>query len=185
MQNSIKTYWQSAVGELKRVRSLTGASLLAALGIALKSATITFTTNLRMGFSFLAVALSGYLYGPVVAGLAGSVVDMIGFFLLPSSGGPYFFGFTLNAFLSGFLYGLWLHKKKMSLLRVFAACLTSTILFSFLLNPLWLHIMYGDTWLAFVVPRIAKSIVSLPLDTTLLFFLLRYTEKHKHLLFRN
>ena len=55
------------------------------------------STFLEVGFSFLAVALCGFFYGPVVAGLAGIITDTLGYFLRPNGG--YFIGFTLNEFL--------------------------------------------------------------------------------------
>ena len=46
------------------------------------------------------------------------------------------------------------------------------------LTPLWLNIMYGN---AFVISgmRLIKNAVKLPLDTALLYFLLKAVETHR------
>lgn len=168
-------YWRTATGEMKRIGSLAGAGVLAALGIVLKSLTITFGQLFRFGFSFLTTALSGFLYGPVVAGFMAMVVDVLGFLVNPT--GPYFFGFTFNAFLGGFIYGCWLYRKKVTLWRCLAAAATHMVVISFLLNPLWLHIMYGEAWQGLVLMRIPANAVVLPVNTLVLYFLLRVVEK--------
>ena len=163
--------------EVSRVGSLAGAGVLAALGIVIKSMTITFGQLFRFGFTYLSTALSGYLYGPLVAGLMGMVVDVLGFLLRPT--GPYFFGFTLNAFISGCLYGIFLYRQPVKLFRCFLACASSMAVVSFLLNPLWLHIMYGDAWVALVVMRLVPNAIILPVNTMVLYGLLRVVERYK------
>lgn len=87
-------------------------------------------------------------------------------------------GFTLNEFLLGFLYGCWLYKKPVSLWRTFCACLSAVLVINLVLTPLWLNIMYGN---AFVISgmRLIKNAVKLPLDTALLYFLLKAVETHR------
>ena len=60
----------------------------------------------------------------------------------------------------------------MTLARTFGACLTAVLVLNLCLTPLWLHIMYGN---AFVLSagRLLKNIVKLPVDTGLLYALLR------------
>lgn len=171
-------YWRQAAASLKKVRTLAGAGILAAAGLALKSLTISIGQFMRIGFAFLPTALSGYLYGPLAAGFAGMVLDVLGYLVMPT--GPYFFGFTLGAFINGLVYGCWLWNQPVRLWRVFAACLSSTVVISFLLNPLWLHILYGEAWLALILLRLPLNAISLPLNTGMLFLLLRVVEGQKH-----
>ena len=106
----------------------------------------------------------------------GIVTDVAGYFLRPNGG--FFPGFTLNEFLLGFLYGCWLYKKPVSLWRTFCACLSAVLVINLVLTPLWLNIMYGN---AFVISgmRLIKNAVKLPLDTALLYFLLKAVETHR------
>lgn len=173
--HSFFVFWQRAGSELRKLRSLTGASFLAALGMVIKPFSVN-TGFFRVSFTFLANALSGYLYGPLAAGLTAVVVDILGFLLKPD--GAYFPGFTLSAFVSGFIYGCWLYRKKVSLWRTFAACATNTLVVSILLNPLWLSIMMGKAWPVLVSTRIASNLILLPVNTILLTLLLKVVQKH-------
>ena len=156
--------------------SLAGAAMLAALSLVLNQFTIAVSQFLEIGFSFLAAGTCAFLYGPWLAGLMGIVTDVAGYFLRPNGG--FFPGFTLNEFLLGFLYGCWLYKKPVSLWRTFCACLSAVLVINLVLTPLWLNIMYGN---AFVISgmRLIKNAVKLPLDTALLYFLLKAVETHR------
>ncbi len=175
--NSSLPYWKAAASEMRRTRSLVGSGLLAALGIGLKGLFISLGPMLRISFSFLATGLSGFLYGPLTAGFTGMVVDIIGYLYNPS--GPFFFGFTFNAFLSGFLFGLWLYRKPVSLGRTVGAIATNNLLVHIILNSLWLKIIYEEAWLAMMWSRIPKNLIMLPIETMMLYFLLRLVEKQK------
>lgn len=161
---------RTATAELRKTRSLAGEGLLAALGLVLNQFTITVSQLLEIGFSFLAAGLSGFLYGPWLAGLAGVGMDLLGYMLRPNGG--FFIGFTLNEFLLGFLYGCWLYRKPVSLARTFCACLSVVLVINLLLTPIWLHIMYGNA-LVLSGLRLIKNVIKLPLDTALLYFLLK------------
>ena len=165
-----------AAREVRCTASLAGAAMLAALSLVLNQFTIAVSQFLEIGFSFLAAGTCAFLYGPWLAGLMGIVTDVAGYFLRPNGG--FFPGFTLNEFLLGFLYGCWLYKKPVSLWRTFCACLSAVLVINLVLTPLWLNIMYGN---AFVISgmRLIKNAVKLPLDTALLYFLLKAVETHR------
>ena len=108
---SLKSSWR----ELKKVKSLAVIAMLLALSVVLGSLTINVSANLKIGFSFLAIALIGYLFGPVAAGLANGVKDILTYVVLPT--GAYFPGYTFNNLVSGFIYGAFLYQKKVTLTR--------------------------------------------------------------------
>ena len=169
---------QAAAKELRSTRSLAGEGLLAALGLVLNQFTIVVSQLLEIGFSFLAAGVGGFLYGPWLAGLAGIVMDLLGYALRPNGG--FFLGFTLNEFLLGFIYGCWFYKKPVSLLRTFCACVCVVLFINFFLTPLWLNILYGNAMVLSQI-RLVKNIIKLPLDTALLYFVLKTVEKQsKH-----
>jgi ECF transporter S component (folate family) len=57
------------------------------------------------------IALGGAILGPLWNGLISAAADIVGFMITPGQG-AFFPGFTLNAFLSGFAYGLFLKNIK-------------------------------------------------------------------------
>lgn len=153
--------------QTRRLSSLSGSAMLAALSVVLGRFTIFFTPTLRLGFSFIATAAAGMLYGPVLTGLMGVVVDLLRYFII--GGGPYFPGFTLNEFLVGFIYGLFLYRRTPTIGRVLGAELSIMLLVHFLLNPLWLSMLYGDAFIALLSARVVKNLVMLPIKTALLY----------------
>lgn len=97
--------------ELKRLRCITVTAMLIALNLALKSVTVYVTDDLKISFSFLALAAIGMLFGPTVSFLAGAVTDILGL-LIANTIGAFNPLFTLVEAVGGMLYGLFLYKLK-------------------------------------------------------------------------
>ena len=127
---------------LGSIRTIAVCGVLLSLKLVLNLFTINISALLKIGLAYLPIAAAGMLFGPVV-GICISI-SISSPFIFPS--GPYFPGFTLSAFLSGFVYGLLLYRGPVKLWRAFTAKALVTLLVSFLLNPLWLAMMYGKTF---------------------------------------
>ena len=97
--------------------------------------------------------------------------DILGFIVKPT--GPYFPGFTITAAAAGAIYGLFLYGKEISWQRVALAHFVRTVVVSFLLNLLWLSLLYGYGFWAVITARFVKTIVMFPIETALLYFILR------------
>lgn len=170
---------QDAVTASGRTKKLAVTGLFIAMNLVLNQVTIPIGTTMEIGFAFIPIALIGYLYGPLTAGLSGVVADILGFMLRPA--GFFFPGFTLNEFIVGVLCGLFLHKKTITLWRVALLRLTNTIIISLILTPTWLYIMYETPFVT--IPRIIKAVVKYPIDVTLLYLVLvafaKYVEKER------
>ncbi|MEG2842448.1 MAG: folate family ECF transporter S component, partial [Ruthenibacterium sp.] len=162
--------------QLRKTKTLAGAGVLSALALALNQLTIMVSQFLEIGFSFLAAAACGFLYGPLVAGIAGVVTDLLGYVMRPNGG--FFIGFVLSEFVTGFLYGCFLYKRPVTLLRTFLACLSVVVVVNFFLTPLWLNIMYGNAFIITSV-RLIKNCIKLPIDVALMYTLLKAVEKHQ------
>lgn len=169
--------FKSAVKEMRKISSLAGAAMLSALKVVLNVFTIPVSNMLEIGFSYLATSLSGYMYGPMLAGLMGIAADILGYFIRPN--GAFFPGFTFNEFLLGFIYGCFFYKQSVSLKRTIAAQLTVVLLINMCCTPLWLYIMYGKSFFALMGIRIIKNIIKLPIDISLLYFTLKTAEKRR------
>lgn len=155
-----------ALAEFHKPRSLALAAMFVALHVILNQFTIDlFGDVLQLSFDFLALAAAGYLCGPWLAGMAGALADVWGYFLRPS--GPYFPGFTLSAILMGILYGLWYYKRPVKLWRCIAGQLTNVLVFNFFLTPLWLHVMYGQAFVVLSSMRFFKNLIQFPFSVAL------------------
>lgn len=161
--------------ELGRVSTVSVTGMLVALSTVLSFFTIVVSSVLEIGFSFLPLAVSGMMFGPVVGGITGVLGDVLGYFIKPN--GPFFPGFTLNALLSGVLYGFFLYRKPVTLKRTILVSVVLMLLINLLLNPLWLSMMYGKAFIALVVGRVVKNLLMLPIHVALLYSILKMVEK--------
>lgn len=165
----------ASMKELSNVATVAVAGVLTALNIVLNFFTVVISNLLQFSFSFLAIAAAGMLYGPVVGGMVGAVGDVLGNIIFPT--GPFFLGYTFNAFLTGFVYGLILYKKQITVLRVFISNLTLVVLINFLLDPLWISIMYGHAFVFVLSARIVSTFIMLPIHVAMLYFILKFVQK--------
>lgn len=138
------------------IRTLTTIGVLIALEIILSRFLSIHTWNVKIGFSFVPIVISAYLFSPLVTGLMGGISDVIGAVLFPV--GAYFPGFTLTAFLTGIAYSIFL-KKSQSMKNIVLAVLIVQIFGSLLLNTLWISILYGSPFSAIFVTRIYQTVI--------------------------
>lgn len=141
--------------KINRTHQLVLMAMLAAIQIVLSRFLSINLWNLKIGFSFVPIALAGMLLGPLGAGLTGMVADIIGATLFPS--GTFFPGFTLTAFVTAFGYGFFLQKKQ-DIAHILAAVLFSEIVGTLLLNTLWISILYGTSFLPIFLTRIGQAV---------------------------
>ena len=145
----------------KTTKIMVTCALLVALQVILARFLSINTTFVVVNFSFLAVALAGILFGPLWGMAVGGVSDLVGASLFPF--GAFFPGFTLTAALVGLVYGAFLHTKtgdlqgKSGWLRVVGASLSASLI-RFVLNSVWLYIMYGAGLFGMLPARITETV---------------------------
>ena len=137
-------------------KHLTAMALLIALEIILSRFLSLSAWNTKIGFSFVPVVIAAILLGPVYAGIVGALADFVGALLFPI--GAYFPGFTLTAFLTGMIYGLFLYKRQ-SLPRILGAVAVNQFILSLLLNTLWISVLYGSPFGPLLVTRLVQSAI--------------------------
>ncbi|MBP2636968.1 MAG: folate transporter [Firmicutes bacterium] len=134
------------------------------------------TPFVRVSFSFLPIALFAMLYGPLPGGTVAAIADILGCLLF--SPGLYFPGFTLSAFITGMIYGYFLHNKKITLLNLSLASIVILLLVDLALNTVWLSLLYHKAASAFLFGRLIKCLVLLPVQIAAIYAickpLLRY-----------
>ncbi len=129
----------------KQIFALTSTSVMVAMSVVL-CRFVGFSpegTPFRFEFGFLPIAFVGYMLGPVYAGLGYLVADVIG---------SLFSGYAPNVWISlcqfatGAAFGLFFHRKKISLSKILL-CFGSVALIIdlFLKSPIFV-LMYDWTW---------------------------------------
>ncbi|MBQ9062412.1 MAG: folate family ECF transporter S component [Eubacterium sp.] len=112
--------------------------------------------NVKIGFSFVPVVITAMLYGAVPAGIVAAAADFLGAVLFPI--GAYFPGFTLTAFLTGMVFGFFLHKQR-TLPRIAGAVLINQMIFGLFLNTFWISVLYGSDFRAIFAVRAMQALI--------------------------
>ncbi|MBS4455665.1 folate family ECF transporter S component [Tuanshanicoccus lijuaniae] len=125
----------------------------------------------ELGVGFIGAALSGALFGPFYALIIGVINDIITALI---HGKAFFFGYTLSAGIAGLVYGFGLWRKPHTLKRIFITVLCITLFVNLGLGSIWIKMITGKAWEVFMGIRIIKNIVSLFLNTFLLYVLFNH-----------
>jgi ECF transporter S component (folate family) len=129
---------------------------------------------LKIGFSFLPNEFVYYLFGPVVGAVYGAAMDILTYLIKPM--GTFFPGFTISAVLTGILYGIVMYQRPLSLKRIIAANVIRMVFIDLLLNTYWLTILIGKGFFVLLPLRALKLLIMFPLETVLLFLLIKGVE---------
>lgn len=152
---------------MKNSRVVVFMGLFIAIEVVLTRFIAIQTPIVRIGFGFIPIALSGIMFGPVIGGITGALADIIGMMLFPK--GTYFPGFTLSALICGTVYGLVLHKKHITTIRVGVAVLIIKLFVDLGLNTVWLSILYKKAIVVLLPTRVISNAVMFPIQTLLIF----------------
>lgn len=161
-------------------RLLVTLSLLIATEVVLNRFLSINAWNLKIGFSFVPVAIAAIMFGPIAAGLVGALGDLIGALLFPI--GAYFPGFTLTAFITGVILGLFLHKKQ-TVLRIVLAVGINNLIFSLFLNSLWISILYTSPYLPLVATRVIQCAILIPVQIAVILVMQKVLQRIGHTLY--
>jgi len=164
--------FKESFNELKDLRSLVYIAMLCAMNVVLGMFSIPLGANLKIGLGFIAMAVMGYLFGPVPAGICGFLLDFIKYIIAPD--GPYLPWFAITEVLGGLIYGIMLYKRgSVSIWRCLATRALIDGLLNILLTPVWLEMLYGKGYWFYVSARVVKNLILWPIETAVLFVLLK------------
>jgi ECF transporter S component (folate family) len=137
-------------------------ALFIALEIVLTRFVSIQTPIIRISFGFLPIAIVAMMFGPIYAGIGAAVGDIIGVALFPV--GAYFPGFTLTAFLTGAVYGVFLYKRPKKTPSICIAAFIVTMILQLGLDTLWIRSLTGEAYLALLPARFIKSVIMTPVQ---------------------
>lgn len=164
---------KDSVKESRRVQALVGVSLFTAMNIILSGYSIRLIPEvLTISFGSLATAASGFFFGPFLNGLAGIISDNLSYMVAPN--GPWFPGWMINSMFIGFFYGVMFYRQpRISLRRCIVARLGVVLVVNLLLNPLWMSMTMGNTFIYYLSVRIVKNIVAFPFEVAALYYVMQ------------
>lgn len=167
--NLISEKFVKSAQMLKNPQNLAVCGMLLALRILLgyfSNLTLAITPDIKIGLTFLPIAIAGILCGPIAAGAIGALGDLICFLLVPM--GAYFPGWTINGLLVGLLYGIFLFECKKFIPSLVICELVSGIFVEIALGSLWLYIQYSKAFWVTAGIRGLKTIVAIPIEIALI-----------------
>ena len=128
------------------------------------------TSDLKIGFSFVPIVVAAALYGPITGGIVGAIGDVVSAILFPV--GSYFPGFTVTAFLTGAIFGLFLYKKESNLNVVLSVLLTQAVISQFV-NTYFISVLYGNPYWPLFVTRLAQTAAMSAVQIVLIILLIK------------
>ncbi|MBE6903587.1 MAG: folate family ECF transporter S component [Ruminococcaceae bacterium] len=163
-------------------RNLTISAILAIISIILTrflptTIPIAGVISIRLDFGYIPIIFAALYLGGLYGAGAGVVADLIGAFVFPI--GPYFPGFTLTNFLVGIVPVLIkkiLSKVSSELLICFISSIFIQII-AFVLNTLWLILLYSQSFALIALPRALASIIMIPVLTFSSYYLIKLSKR--------
>lgn len=164
MKNFV-TNLRSSFYELKNLKSISICAMFMALSVLLGSLSFQITPTIKVGLAFICNSMIGLMFGPVTGAVFGGVSDILKYLVAPT--GVFFPGFTISAVLGGFIYGVGMYKKPVSILRCAITKFIVVVVVNIILNSIWLRIMYQTPIEYLLTTRIIKELIMYPIETSL------------------
>lgn len=132
---------------------------------------------LRISFGPVPLYLSGMLLGPVYGAIAGILADTLGYLVKPL--GPYFPGFAINGALTGLIPALLtrFYREKDSWWRLLLIVALVEAITSLALTPLWLSMITGKAFIAFIPSNLISRAFLVPVYVTLVKIILKFSRQ--------
>ena len=153
--------------EFFSVKKIAILGMLLALNVVLARFSI-HTLTVKVGFAFITLVISAMLYGPLEAGIIGALGDVLGYVINPV--GAFFPGFTITAFLTGMVYGLFL-KKNVTILKAIGAAAIAQFVIGLICNTYLLTILTGQGFIAMLPGRVLQAFVLFMLQAVIIILL--------------
>lgn len=134
-------------------------AMMVALEVVLSRFLSINAWNIKIGFSFVPVVVSAILFGTLPAGAMAVVADLIGALMFPN--GDFFPGYTVTAFLTACVWGLFLYRKQTTP-RILCAVVINQFVMSLLLQSFWISIQYTSPYWPLVATRVVQCLVMAP-----------------------
>ena len=152
-------------------QSLTKVALLVSMSFLLKSFFVLTLPNFRFTFYDIPIMISAIMFGPVIGGFTGLIVDW--FNILVPNYATGFNLFTLSSMMWGIIPGIFLYNKRELTMRRLSIVVILTSVVAFSINTYQLSIFFPLTYIADLPFRIAVLIIKLPIQVLLLDILFR------------
>lgn len=163
----LATLFTDSYHEFHHVRTITVCAMFMAISVVLGYFTLVIGDYIKIGFSSISSEFVYYLFGPVVGGVFGGVLDILKYLIKPTA--AFFPGLTLSPIMAGIIYGSFFYKRPLTFRRVLAAELTAAVICNMLITTMCLSVMYGKGFLVLLPMRAFKNLVMWPVNSMLFY----------------
>lgn len=176
-----KSYWKKSTQFMKKVKDLCMISILFSMMLVCKMIPIpSGFGSLGLGFTYLFFSTISLIYGPLCGIFIGFCSDILGYVLF-QGGSIFFFGYTISAMLTGFIYGVFFFKKKITFTNCLLARFFVNIVINVGLGSVWWGMVYnleGEALRTYVMlTSLPKNILYLLPQSILLFIVFKMIAK--------
>lgn len=159
---------------LKKPRSMVIAAMLTAIYIILDQPGLSLHINewLKINFIFVPVMICAMFYGPVPCAAVCIIGDILGVVLTGKGIVPQL---ILVELIRGILMGMIMFRKKPTLGRIIFGQSVATLFVNMCLNTavlIWVGYLSASGVFASIGFRVLKNVIALPIEITILFFLM-------------
>lgn len=171
---SVLSKFKDSSKELTKVSTIAICAMMLALRVVLGifanfSLTVIPLQVVKVSLVFIPMMITGYMYGPVCAGIVAGAGDLLSYLIAPTS-----FGFlpaiTACYILEGIIYGLCLYKTELELKYIIFAKAFDLIFCTLTLHSFMLQIhFYPDTPLYMIM--LYRAAVLIPFAAIEVFFI--------------
>ena len=164
---------------LKSTYTICVCSIMVACYVVLDMFQLQLAPQIVISFSYIPIAIAGWMFGVIPAAIVGGVSDIMSFLIKPT--GAFFPGFTITAVLTGALFGLGLYKSSGKFIWINTAISKTlvTLLLNIGLNTLWTSMLTGKAYMVLLYGRIIKNAVMLVPEILILALLIMLLSRHK------
>lgn len=174
-------YWKNSLSFTKKVKDLCTVSILFSMMLICKLIPIpSGFGSLGIGFTYLFFSVISLIYGPICGIFVGFCSDILGYFLFQGSS-VFFLGYTLSAMITGFIYGIFFYKKKITFTNCLLARFFVNIFINVVLGSIWWAIIYNldieAIKLYIFLTALPKNVLYLLPQSILLYLILKVLAK--------
>lgn len=170
------SYFKKSLESFKSVKSLVTIALL--LGLVMISKFLRIPSgfsDLGIGFGYLFLAIACMMFGPIPSLVIGALSDVIGYLIMPD--GTFFIGYTFQAMLACFTYGMCFYKTHITFSRVLLARVVVNFICNVIIGSLCRAFVFGlsnEAMMTYMIGiSLPKNLVYLLPQSLLLYFVLK------------
>ena len=168
--------FKQSLSELKSIKNLSLIAMFMSLWIVLVLMVVEVSSFVSISFEFIAVCLTGAMFGPFIGAVFGFFGDLLAYMVNPV--GVFYIWYAVSVMIDGLIYGLILYKNRYEVKRVVLCQITRDIITNLILNTIFIYMQNGGSLLyIFLFSRLPKNLIKIPVNCIIIVLITKLVEK--------